>query len=416
MCGCVGGCEGVSREREPARRAGKTVAGRAPSPLPARVLMAARASRRLVCVRRLHGRAAASCSVIPAAASAARYPRTHRVLRLALRRAAAAWRHLMLLVAVRIVPPRHVALPLRRVHVPPVMHVRGRTLVPRRHSRLLLRVSVGRLLLRQLRRLRLRLLRRRQVRLLSLLLGGELVRGRVLWQLVRLRGQRLCPKVVVVERLLGGNALGRVHAEELAQQVLRERLELLELVVKPVGVLLGVLAAEHVVVGELGDAGPRGLGGRAEQAEDERELLKLVAAGQDRLAQQQLGEDAADGPHVDRRAVETRTEQQLGGAVPERDDPVGVRSKLLLKGPREAKVCKLELPLVVDQQVGALDVAVEHAVLVAVGHPLEQLLHVALDLRRCEALPCVGEARQVVLAKLHHHVDGAFTLIVLSRF
>eukprot|EP00965_Chrysotila_dentata_P163000 5383459-Pleurochrysis_carterae.AAC.1 len=34
-----------------------------------------------------------------------------------------------------------------------------------------------------------------------------------------------------------------------------------------------------------------------------------------------------------------------------------------------------------------LDVAVEHAVLVAVGHPLEQLLHVALDLRRCEALP-----------------------------
>eukprot|EP00965_Chrysotila_dentata_P064540 2140141-Pleurochrysis_carterae.AAC.1 len=47
MCGCVGGCEGVSREREPARRAGKTVAGRAPSPLPARVLMAARASRRL---------------------------------------------------------------------------------------------------------------------------------------------------------------------------------------------------------------------------------------------------------------------------------------------------------------------------------------------------------------------------------
>eukprot|EP00965_Chrysotila_dentata_P003292 107487-Pleurochrysis_carterae.AAC.1 len=31
-----------------------------------------------------------TCSVIPAAASAARYPRTHRVLRLALRRAAAA--------------------------------------------------------------------------------------------------------------------------------------------------------------------------------------------------------------------------------------------------------------------------------------------------------------------------------------
>jgi len=48
-------------------------------------------------------------------------------------------------------------------------------------------------------------------------------------------------------------------------------------------------------------------GGRAEQVGDELQLVHHVAAGEQGLAQQDLGEDAADGPDVDRRTATTAT-------------------------------------------------------------------------------------------------------------
>jgi hypothetical protein len=44
-------------------------------------------------------------------------------------------------------------------------------------------------------------------------------------------------------------------------------------------------------------------GGRAEHVDDEAELLQVVAAGEEGFAREELGEDAADGPHVDGGAV-----------------------------------------------------------------------------------------------------------------
>lgn len=45
-------------------------------------------------------------------------------------------------------------------------------------------------------------------------------------------------------------------------------------------------------------------GGRAQQVGDELQLVHHVAAGEQRLAQQDLREDAADGPDVNRWAVD----------------------------------------------------------------------------------------------------------------
>mmetsp|Transcript_47468 Transcript_47468/g.154062 ORF Transcript_47468/g.154062 Transcript_47468/m.154062 type:complete len:242 (-) Transcript_47468:444-1169(-) len=62
-----------------------------------------------------------------------------------------------------------------------------------------------------------------------------------------------------------------------------------------------------------------------------------------------------------------------------------------------------------------LDVSVEDVILVAVAEALEELLHVALDLSRREAVPRVGQPGQVVVAVLHHHVDGALAVVVVGR-
>ena len=77
--------------------------------------------------------------------------------------------------------------------------------------------------------------------------------------------------------------------------------------------------------------------------------------------------------------------------VPQRDDAVGharvdrVAPALLLarRGEQagQPKVGDLQLALVVDQQVGVLQVAVQHALDAQQVQPLEQLAQVALDLR-----------------------------------
>ena len=62
------------------------------------------------------------------------------------------------------------------------------------------------------------------------------------------------------------------------------------------------------------------------------------------------------------------------------------------------------------------DVSVQHLLGMAVRQPLQQLLHVALDLGDGELLSSVRETGQVVLTEFHHHVDGAFALIVVRAW
>jgi hypothetical protein len=98
-----------------------------------------------------------------------------------------------------------------------------------------------------------------------------------------------------------------------------------------------------LVVPELGDAGPDLLVGRAEDAEDAVELVELAVAGEQRPLGHHFGEDAADGPDVDGRAVVHGAEQDFGGAVPERDDFLGVGADGDGVGPGEAEVRDLEV-------------------------------------------------------------------------
>ena len=64
--------------------------------------------------------------------------------------------------------------------------------------------------------------------------------------------------------------------------------------------------------------------------------------------------------------------------IPECDDLVSVRPDRDAKGTCEAKVGKLDVSFMVNQQVLWLEVSVQNSVRVAELNPLEQLEHVAL--------------------------------------
>merc|ERR1740130_1650327 len=113
---------------------------------------------------------------------------------------------------------------------------------------------------RRRRRRRLRRLRRPPRaglgRVLPALLSGELVALRVLGQILGLGGERLLPKVVVVQRLLSGDPLRRVHRQQRRQQLLRLLVQHSKLLVEAVRVgLVAALRRDHLVVVQLGKPG-----------------------------------------------------------------------------------------------------------------------------------------------------------------
>lgn len=134
-------------------------------------------------------------------------------------------------------------------------------------------------------------------------------------------------------------------------------------------------------VGEGRDTRPVGFGRSAQNAEDFENLVDLGVTREKRLAGSHLGEDAANGPHVDTSGVLAATEQNFGRAVPESDDLVGVSAERNTKGASQTKIGQLQVALLVDEQVLRLQVTVQDAVGMAVARALEELESELLDLQ-----------------------------------
>ena len=80
---------------------------------------------------------------------------------------------------------------------------------------------------------------------------------------------------------------------------------------------------------------------RSHHLEDAVELVDLRLAGEERLLHEELGEDAADRPHVDGRTVLLGTKQQLRCTVPQRHDDRRVVAQRRAILTRQAKVTDL---------------------------------------------------------------------------
>ena len=65
---------------------------------------------------------------------------------------------------------------------------------------------------------------------------------------------------------------------------------------------------------------------------DHVQLCHLLLPGEERPLDKELPKDAATGPHVNGRAVALLSQQEFRGAVPQRDDTVGVQSAMGMGG------------------------------------------------------------------------------------
>lgn len=138
---------------------------------------------------------------------------------------------------------------------------------------------------------------------------------------LRLRTPRVHKRALIEVRvhasLLCRDTRGRVVHEQGIQQIEAIVVEAGNGEVCVVALPFGERGLE---VWEAGDAGPVELGRGAEDAEDFEYLINLAVAGKEGLAGAHLGEDAANGPHVDAGAVGAAAEEDFRGAVPECDN------------------------------------------------------------------------------------------------
>ena len=178
------------------------------------------------------------------------------------------------------------------------------------------------------------------------------------------------------QRLAGTDAHLGPQLQHLAQQVQPQCIHLRQ---DRVQALRRKVVEVRLVLGKLADTGPGALRRRAHEAEDLLQLIVVGRAGEQRPAGVHLRHDAAGGPDVDAGIVGAGAEQDVRGAVPQRDDLVGEGIDGDAKRPRQPEIRKLELALGVDEQVLRLQVAVQDAVVVAEGDATQQLLHEGLD-------------------------------------
>ena len=97
---------------------------------------------------------------------------------------------------------------------------------------------------------------------------------------------------------------------------------------------------------------------RAEQLGDDGELVDVVLAGEQRLTLQHLGEDAACTPDIHFHIILLPCEHDLRRSVVSRGDVAG---HLRVLYTRQAEVADLEVAILVHEDVGGFEVAVDHA-------------------------------------------------------
>jgi hypothetical protein len=190
-------------------------------------------------------------------------------------------------------------------------------------------------------------------------------------------------EVRVVHGLFRADTSSRVvhkHALQEIQAVLAENLDAIR--IDHLIVLFPLPFRETgLKVGEGCHTRPVGVGGCTKDAEDLEDLVDLRVAREEWLASSHLGEDAANRPHVNTSGVLAATKQNFRRAVPEGDNFVGVSAERDTKSASKTEIGKLQVALLVDEQVLRLEITVQDAVGVAVACTLEKLESELLDLQ-----------------------------------
>lgn len=201
----------------------------------------------------------------------------------------------------------------------------------------------------------------------------------LLRQILLPRRLRLTAPPLMLEHAPRRDTITRVQHQHRHQEVhalVARRAERREVVVPAAH---RVRRLRHRVLGQLAHAGPVVLGRRPDGLADQRDLVHLGVAGDVRRPDDELGEHEADAPDVYGARVVLRAEEQLGRAVPARDDVAGHHLVWIGEGAGETEIGELDLAIGGDQQVVGLDVAVQDEVLVAEPDGAREHAHPGLD-------------------------------------
>ena len=175
----------------------------------------------------------------------------------------------------------------------------------------------------------------------------------------------------MLECILGGDSLIRIMDEHLFEQVEAVCTESWNVVAQ---VLLLILREVGLVLRQLRDAGPLVSSRGASDLKDFKKLVILVAAWEEWLLSDDLCEDAADGPDVDRGVVVLGTHEDVGGSVPQGHHFVREVLYRNTEGTGQTEIGELQHVLPVDQQVLWFQVSVQHLVLVALRCSVQELV------------------------------------------
>ncbi|CAI0642138.1 unnamed protein product [Colletotrichum noveboracense] len=215
-----------------------------------------------------------------------------------------------------------------------------------------------------------------------------LLAAALLGQIRITRGLGLSAPPVVLQHVLGRDALLRIENERLHEQVHARGSHGAEstLVVVPAPDRLAVVG--DGVSRQLGDAWPVVFCGGSDGTTNERDLLNLRLGRHVRRTDDELRKHAAYAPDIDSAAVVLAAEEQLRRAVPACDDLVGHDLVRIREASRETEISKLDLAVGSDQQVVGLDIAMQHEVLVAEPDGAGEHTHPGLDI--CGTVADVG--------------------------
>mmetsp|Transcript_10999 Transcript_10999/g.22366 ORF Transcript_10999/g.22366 Transcript_10999/m.22366 type:complete len:205 (-) Transcript_10999:308-922(-) len=199
---------------------------------------------------------------------------------------------------------------------------------------------------------------------------------------------------------LPSNSLVWEVLEHLRQQIDTSRVE----VGHDVGPGLQFIQLEvRLPVWQLGDGWPSCLARRAEDLEDFLQLVGVRVAREEGPAVDHFCEDAADAPNVHRCGVFSRTHEHVRRAVPQCDHLMGVTPHWNAEGTCKAEVGQLQCSLPVDEEVLWLQVAVKHAMLMAVRDAPQQLVEERLRGGSVQAAVAgVEQLFQVLIQVLEH--------------
>mmetsp|Transcript_14072 Transcript_14072/g.35873 ORF Transcript_14072/g.35873 Transcript_14072/m.35873 type:complete len:239 (+) Transcript_14072:32-748(+) len=183
----------------------------------------------------------------------------------------------------------------------------------------------------------------------------------------------ILPNIVeirVLQRLQRADPLRRIHRQHLPQQLTpllpQPRHDLVQILLPPLRILMPIPQLPHLRPA----LHPR----RPPHLKNRQHLLDLALPGKHRRPRHHLGQNRADGPHVDGGCVVLRAEEDFRGPVPQRDDLVCVLRDGDGEDAAEAEVCDLDgAGGDVDEEVLGLEVAVHDGVGVAVAEPEEDL-------------------------------------------